>query len=246
MAVSKRLRFEILRRDNHTCQYCGEKAPNVTLHVDHVKPKTLGGTDGPENLVAACKECNAGKSSMPADASHVAEISQRNSEWQKTSAEMSARMRGTVERDKSYCEDFTYIWSAEAKRLGVDGALPDGYEGSLYNWSGIGVPQESLEAAATIALGKKYLETESRFKYFAGIIWKQIKSLEMTLEPGAVYVYTEDEYWSGWQEGFDTGEERTMKNLPTLRARVDPLSVVVDGRTTDYLNQAIWSLNGTH
>lgn len=36
MAVSKRTRFEVLRRDGHICQYCGEKAPDVTLHVDHV------------------------------------------------------------------------------------------------------------------------------------------------------------------------------------------------------------------
>ena len=34
MAVSKRTRFEVLKRDNHTCQYCGAKAPNATLHVE--------------------------------------------------------------------------------------------------------------------------------------------------------------------------------------------------------------------
>ena len=31
MAVSKRLRFEILRRDNHACRYCGQMAPDVKL-----------------------------------------------------------------------------------------------------------------------------------------------------------------------------------------------------------------------
>ena len=29
MAVSKRLRYEILRRDNHTCRYCGASAPDA-------------------------------------------------------------------------------------------------------------------------------------------------------------------------------------------------------------------------
>ncbi|AWN05089.1 HNH endonuclease [Gordonia phage Easley] len=38
MAVSKRLRYEILRRDNHTCRYCGATAPDVPLTVDHVVP----------------------------------------------------------------------------------------------------------------------------------------------------------------------------------------------------------------
>src|SRR6185369_3226628 len=61
MAVSKRLRFEILRRDNHTCRYCGRSAPEVKLTVDHVKPEALGGRTEPDNLVAACSDCNAGK-----------------------------------------------------------------------------------------------------------------------------------------------------------------------------------------
>lgn len=58
MAVSKRLRYEILRRDNHTCRYCGATAPDVKLTVDHVVPVALGGSDVPTNLVAACDACN--------------------------------------------------------------------------------------------------------------------------------------------------------------------------------------------
>ena len=56
MAVSKRTRFEVLRRDNHTCRYCGQSAPDVKLTVDHVLPVALGGHDDPTNLVAACKD----------------------------------------------------------------------------------------------------------------------------------------------------------------------------------------------
>ncbi len=63
MAVSKRLRYEILRRDNHTCRYCGAAAPDVPLRVDHVTPVALGGSDKPENLVTSCEPCNSGKSS---------------------------------------------------------------------------------------------------------------------------------------------------------------------------------------
>lgn len=45
MAVSTRLRYEILRRDNHQCRYCGGTAPDVKLTIDHVIPETLGGND---------------------------------------------------------------------------------------------------------------------------------------------------------------------------------------------------------
>lgn len=66
MAVSNRLRYEILLRDNQTCRYCGTSSDIVPLNVDHVVPRILGGKDVPENLVAACQPCNSGKnSSMP-------------------------------------------------------------------------------------------------------------------------------------------------------------------------------------
>jgi hypothetical protein len=63
MAVSKRLRFEIFRRDSHTCRYCGATAPGTPLRVDHIVPVALGGTDHPSNLVTACEPCNSGKTS---------------------------------------------------------------------------------------------------------------------------------------------------------------------------------------
>lgn len=57
-----RERFAILKRDNFACRYCGAKAPDVKLHVDHVHPRSLGGTNDPSNLVTACEDCNMGKS----------------------------------------------------------------------------------------------------------------------------------------------------------------------------------------
>ncbi len=62
MAIGKRLRFEVFKRDSFTCQYCGKHAPDVVLQVDHIKPKSKGGADDILNLVAACADCNGGKS----------------------------------------------------------------------------------------------------------------------------------------------------------------------------------------
>ena len=72
MAVSKRTRFEVLRRDDFTCRYCRSKDHELT--VDHVVPVALGGTDKPDNLVAACRDCNAGKSSTPPDTALVSDV----------------------------------------------------------------------------------------------------------------------------------------------------------------------------
>jgi len=56
-------RKNILKRDNHTCQYCGTKS--VPMTIDHIKSKKRGGEDTWENLVAACVPCNTKKGNKP-------------------------------------------------------------------------------------------------------------------------------------------------------------------------------------
>jgi 5-methylcytosine-specific restriction endonuclease McrA len=61
-------RKNVLKRDNHRCQYCGRTS--VPLTLDHVLPKQRGGRDTWENLVAACHPCNVKKGNQtPAEAS---------------------------------------------------------------------------------------------------------------------------------------------------------------------------------
>lgn len=60
--ISKNIRFEVFKRDCFTCQYCGAKAPDVLLEVDHIKPVSKGGTNDILNLITACRDCNRGKS----------------------------------------------------------------------------------------------------------------------------------------------------------------------------------------
>jgi len=63
--TSKRLRFEIFKRDLFTCQYCGKQPPDVVLEIDHIHPVADGGKTEPLNLTTACADCNAGKSNVP-------------------------------------------------------------------------------------------------------------------------------------------------------------------------------------
>ena len=57
-----KMRFSILKRDNFTCQYCGRKAPEVILEIDHIHPKSKGGKNIMSNFKTACRDCNMGKS----------------------------------------------------------------------------------------------------------------------------------------------------------------------------------------
>ena len=54
-------RRNIFARDANRCQYCGKKFPTNELSLDHVIPKSCGGTASWENLVCACTGCNARK-----------------------------------------------------------------------------------------------------------------------------------------------------------------------------------------
>jgi len=59
--LSKKLRFEVFKRDSFTCQYCGQSAPSVILNADHIHPVKNGGATDLLNLITSCFDCNAGK-----------------------------------------------------------------------------------------------------------------------------------------------------------------------------------------
>lgn len=60
--IPNSIRFEVFKRDSFTCQYCGSKAPDVVLNVDHISPVASGGDNSIVNLITSCFSCNSGKS----------------------------------------------------------------------------------------------------------------------------------------------------------------------------------------
>jgi len=66
--ISDAKRYAIYQRDGFACVYCGASARDGNgLSIDHVRPRTLGGSDEATNLVTACLECNAAKRDMTFD-----------------------------------------------------------------------------------------------------------------------------------------------------------------------------------
>jgi hypothetical protein len=61
-SIPKSIRFEVLKRDKFTCQYCGNSAPDVILHIDHIDPVANDGRNDVINLITSCEGCNLGKS----------------------------------------------------------------------------------------------------------------------------------------------------------------------------------------
>lgn len=60
-ATIKFNRKNIFARDKNRCQYCGKKVPTSELSLDHVIPRTQGGTSNWKNIVCACTNCNKRK-----------------------------------------------------------------------------------------------------------------------------------------------------------------------------------------
>ena len=60
--VDRSRRIKVLERDNYTCQICGRSIEDgVKLEIDHVIPKSKGGTYKMDNLQTLCFDCNRGK-----------------------------------------------------------------------------------------------------------------------------------------------------------------------------------------
>ena len=57
------IRYNVLKRDNYSCQICGVTAKDgAKLHVDHIIPVSKGGKTIMSNLQTLCEQCNIGKS----------------------------------------------------------------------------------------------------------------------------------------------------------------------------------------
>ncbi len=56
------VREYLLEKFNRTCVYCGAK--DTPLEVEHIKPKSRGGTNRVSNLTIACVPCNQAKSNL--------------------------------------------------------------------------------------------------------------------------------------------------------------------------------------
>jgi hypothetical protein len=172
-AISRRLRFEILRRDNNTCRYC--HATDTPLVIDHVLPVALGGTDDPSNLAAACRDCNAGKTSTSPDAALVTEVDEDAARWaaaMKHAAEQLAANKSAVDEQLKPWFDAWFIHSGP----GWSYKLPGDANAVLRRYLAAGMPVDVLVDAARVALKKR--DCDGYFRYFQGVANNWLKELQ--------------------------------------------------------------------
>lgn len=64
-------RRNIYARDNNTCQYCGHRFPPTELSLDHVIPRSQGGSSTWGNIVCCCVKCNVRKGGRTPEQAHM-------------------------------------------------------------------------------------------------------------------------------------------------------------------------------
>lgn len=165
MAVTKRTRFEVLRRDGYTCRYC--HATDTPLTIDHVIPVALGGSDDPDNLVAACRDCNYGKSSSSADSELVAEVSEDAIRWARAMAEVARRTQDQRTAAQVALTHFKeHVWNAWTV-AGAPCKLPPDWESAIQRQLTSGLDMADLDYAVKETMAKTWVTDE--FRYFMGV-----------------------------------------------------------------------------
>ncbi|MCT1459900.1 HNH endonuclease [Aestuariimicrobium sp. p3-SID1156] len=174
MAVSKRTRFEVLRRDDHTCRYCGQMAPDVKITIDHVVPVPLGGTDAPDNLIAACYDCNVGKASTKPDDKVVQAVSDETLRFYELAKQAWAVRAAAIRERNAYIDGIGEQ---------IHFPKPEGWRTSIANWYDLGIPEEVVLDAVRIATDKRdEWHNIDRFRYMAGVVWNQARETNYAIE----------------------------------------------------------------
>lgn len=175
IAISKKTRFEVFKRDGFVCQYCGSTPPRVILHVDHIHPVKEGGTNHRDNLITSCEPCNLGKgaellSVVPKSLrDKAAEVAEREEQIRGYNAVLQARAERLEDE----------AWLVAARIEGKD-YIPNYQRARLLSIKRFldALPyMEVIEAADITSVNFNYIG-DVAFRYFCGICWRKIREFD--------------------------------------------------------------------
>lgn len=170
-ALSKKIRFEVFKRDAFTCQYCGKTPPKVVLEIDHIHPVSEGGDNDIDNLLSACFDCNRGKgagllTTIPAAVNEKAGVIAERMEQLKAFEELKKAKKRYENRqikavEKIFSECFEDYHFSKNFKESVRKFLKE-------------LPPSEVRESMDIACARM-VEPERAIKYFCGICWQKIK-----------------------------------------------------------------------
>lgn len=203
--IRKSVRFEVFKRDNFTCQYCGSKAPDVVLHVDHINPVSKGGDSEIINLLTSCEPCNLGKSdrllsdssSIEKQRAQLEELNERREQlemmlaWRDSLKDLDEEIvQEVMDRIESHIGDFKINETGRSlvrkwlKRFSVTELLDaaDIAESKLVGFTSEGV-ETFFNSIPKICATRRLPEAKQRLLYARGILRRRIYVNEKLVMP---------------------------------------------------------------
>lgn len=176
MAISKKIRFEVFKRDGFQCAYCGKTPPQVTLEVDHIDPKSKGGKDDINNLITACFDCNRGKrniplTKVPSKLTENLEVLQEQEDQIKAYRQFVKKIERRVKKD---IDDINAVYTE---------AYPEWQFSDRFNNTSLKVflqklPKDQIIWSLEAAISKFPTNKDRVINYFCGICWHKIRGTE--------------------------------------------------------------------
>jgi len=173
-AISKKLRFEVFKRDGFKCQYCGVVPTQEVLQVDHIVPVAEGGENDMDNLITSCQPCNIGKGarnltaipkSLKEKSEEIAEQEEQIIEYQKIIFQSRNRKIDTAWEIATILDSTALEGYPKASLLSIQMFLDK-------------LPLEEVLEAADIANGQNFYQKNRTFKYFCGVCNRKIRDLK--------------------------------------------------------------------
>lgn len=180
MAISKKIRFEIFKRDGFQCQYCGKTPPEVVLEIDHIKPRKRKGKDNEENLITACFDCNRGKGAEELKIAppkteerikHLEEKEEQLNEYLRLQEKQLRRIEKDIDFVNKVFGDLSKI-SGDSRCFNALGRSQ--VKNALKRFN-----KHQIVEALEIAWQKDYVSIEDKLTYSFGVLWGKRKRGEI-------------------------------------------------------------------
>ncbi|MCK5610983.1 HNH endonuclease [Candidatus Pacearchaeota archaeon] len=172
-SLSKKIRFEVFKRDGFVCQYCGNSPPSIILEVDHIKPVKDGGENEIDNLLTSCFDCNRGKGAtrleiLPDTLDHKRQLLEEKREQLEQYEKLIASKRRALNRKVSKLEHmFEEVYEHTWKEM---------YKKTIRDFLEV-LPYEEVESAVAIACDR-ITDPRGSTKYICGICWNKIRDIQ--------------------------------------------------------------------
>lgn len=169
-SISKKLRFDVFKRDGFQCQYCGSTPPAVVLELDHIHPVSKGGKGQEDNLITSCFDCNRGKA-----AGLLTTAPQSVADKAAVIAEKMAQLKAfeKMQRAKRKAEEESIDMVEQAYSNHFDGyVFMDRFRESVRRFLQSMTVYEAVDAMNRACL--KINHEQKALKYFCGICWNKI------------------------------------------------------------------------